>query len=359
MPIGRYGGGFPPNFFVANSNSASNRMRAALPVLGDEQWYHIGKAANWVRAHGGTLAYSGVYGTISAGSQVAHTYMVWPRHEGHARIWIVTLIASAGTSADGTITIGTPAPSTPADFTISGTKPQTFHVVQELTTKTDVPAETTVTIANSADSASPVIINAISCHEVPRQNLQSEYGVELASLTALNPIVEDQDYTSDLSIEAAARHARIGKHVARKSCQFGFYSTTGLTTTSTSLTGAFPLDCDAMPRFLESANTSRNLVWNAYAKVTGASASGEIAITSAAETVTMTVTSTTATWHKDHTISVRCEDPTRWPTDGGIRTGSRDTLTIQYRKTAGTSITIYGLSIGEADSDPLAILGSP
>ena len=355
---------FPVNFSRATAGTTTvNTIRAATPVMGAGQWVDMGRAVNWLRGRGGTLVSANGYNTgVTAGGSVTFVYRVWPRYENHTRIWIVTLaLPAAGGSAYGTITAATPAPSTAADWSVVATdnRPREFAVVHQLTTATDVPQEVTFQIASNGNSQSTVKVLSVELYEIPRTALSASYGAEISSLGSKNPIYENATASNDRSVEAVARHARFAKQVARKNHIFSWYLTDGVAETGSTFVDLFPLYPFACPRLLESGNTSRNLVWNAYAKVTGGTTTGEIKIITAAGSSTMAVTSTSASWHADHTTSVRCEDPTRWGTDGGIRTGTRDTLQIQIRRVGATSITIYGICVAEADNDPLTVLGYP
>lgn len=347
---------------TGDTTGMKNRIRAAHPVRGPGQWERLAAAANWLRGRGGTLVgANGVNVSIGPGDSPTFMYRAWPRAEHATRLWIIGISTVGDGSAKGTISITAPSTAITRDFAIatSDTRLIEFPIIHTIDAATDVPETVAVQVATDSNSESSIVVQSISCHEVPRVQLGEGEGAELSSLYANRQIYEHATRNDDRGLEAVARHARYAKQVARKNHLFSWYYPTGVTSTSGSLVDLFPLYPFVCARLLESANTSRNIVWNAYALVTGGTATGEVAVTTAAGTTTMAVTSTGATWHADHTSSIETEDPTRWATDGGIRGGTRDTMQIQIRQTGATSITIFGFCAAEADNDPLTILGSP
>jgi len=296
---------------------------------------------------------------MAPGTGGAWKFWVWPRYENHVRIWCVTLVATSAAPAFGTITADDTADVT--DWSLDGNltmgtgdpvAPRLFRLHQ-IGSASSTPAETVIGIDNDSNSTASVIVQNIACYEVPRVEADSTYGVDLPTVKANTPIYESGTAGDDASIQGVAKVARAAKTVARKNKIFDWSlegGHTGVTSTGTWVTVHTGLLPTGMCRLLETGVTVRACGWNCRAKVTGGDQTGEVRITmGTGDTDTITVTSTGFAWQTEGSIDIETEDPTRWDTDGGIRGGTRDTITIEIRVTGTTtSIELRSVSVGEA-----------
>jgi hypothetical protein len=63
---------------------------------------------------------------------------------------------------------------------------------------------------------------------------------------------------------------------------------------------------------------------------------------------TVTVVLPTSDGWATGVLEVDCEDPTTWNTDGGLRSGTRDRITIEAQRVGAGTCTVYGVCMGEA-----------
>lgn len=103
-------------------------------------------------------------------------------------------------------------------------------------------------------------------------------------------------------------------------------------------------------RLMYNGETTRTVKCNVFARVTGGTGNVRITMTSG-DVVTFNVTNTSNAWQTTADIDVETDDPSRWDTDGGIRGGTRDEVTIEYRASSGQTIYLLGVSIWDAPGD--------
>lgn len=340
---------FPPDFRYASAGtSTKNTIRAGTPVR-SSQWTDMAKAVNWLHGRGGTLVSSGPYiaagGGLAAGSSAGFNYYVWPRYECTERLWTVQIIAGAsGSSAFGTITSG----SFSADWAVDGaaylTSVTTVYL-QETVTASATPAGVTLTVANDSASAGAVYILGVTLHELPRNTLPAGYGVDVPSVDGGQFIYGGA--AADLSIDAVHAHSQTAKTIARKSHLFSWWNPVGVTeagTTPVELWGFSPyVSC----RLLESANTTRSVAWAAYGAISGTGSGHVVLDAGTGDSDAITFTSTTPAWQAS-TLTINTEDPSRWLTDGGQRSGTGDNFMASIANITATDVTVLGICMAES-----------
>lgn len=348
---------YPPRI-----TETGNTYRAAAPVRGDAQWYGLARANNWLYGCGGALAFCGPSGSAitpgATGDTTWRRFWVWPRngaggvYQNTTWFFALQLRSSSANGAEGTVQVGVSGLQETFDFELPDDKSRIFHFVHVPPVSPE--GEAIARVLPSADSAGNVTIETVSIHELPRVVLYSNAsraGVHETSCKRGTPIYENTGTSIKYSAQAVWAQMHAAPTYNRRSCVFGWFHPDGITSTSTAETGTgniIVMSPAFQSRLLtNAASTVRELNWNIYAKVTGASAVGIVKISMTnSETDNFVVTSTTAQWHTARTINVTTDDMTEADL---IRGGTRDEALFECWKTAGTSVTVYGISVGESE----------
>lgn len=347
--------GTPPQI-VASSDGTRDRYRAALPVEGPGQWYQLATAANWIAGCGGALACHGFqYTSIAAGSSSTRRFWLWPRSLHESWLWSVELRAEYDIDAvdgyegaNGTITV-TPGGDA-YDFTLPSDTPKRFWFVQDPSSISE--GEATITVAVDADSPSSVYINTVVISMLRRGFLSiasGSTGTYVSSCDKGQPIYEDTDFTDKFSAQSVWETVLDAKTGSRRQSIFHWSDPAGVTVTTTAFPGTsniFAIDPAIQTRNMaDGGGTTRNVKWNVYAKM-NAAGSAEVRVTmTTGATSTITVTSTTATWHTAASFAIETDDLSASDT---IRGASRDVARFEARRVSGTSVEVYAISVGES-----------
>ena len=342
----------PPDFRIGTAGTTSgNAIRASHPVR-SRTWWSMADAVNYLHGKGGTLMSSNPRVTgIPAGSSAAFFTYEWPRYENPHRLWKVTIAASSAAQAFGTISNGSDSADWSVDGASVGAGPAlTIATLQEEVTPSATPANVSITVANDSASASTIAVRSVALYEIPRTELDAGYGASQHIHAPRNPIVGAT--TGDITIESIARHARTAKTVARRSMLADWYDPDGVSSTSGTFADIWDFEPELHVRYLEQANTTRAISWTAYTNVASGD-TGEIKLTASqsADTDTMSFTNTTPAWQTPRTLTVNCEDPTRWTTDSGLRGATAETVQAAIRRSAGAGagVNVFAIAIGESD----------
>lgn len=333
---------------VASSDGTLDRIRAALPVMGHGQWYEMAQAVNWLGGVGGAIACAGVNSSlITAGNSALSLFYVWPRSQHSTWLWVVELKASLTDGARGTVTLEPGGDE--FEFSLTNDQAQRFHFLQDPSSVAE--GEASVEVAANADSPSSVRVQAITVSEVKRRFLSptsGEVGVYASSCEKGNAIYENTTTLDKYSAQGVWEQVRDAKGNARRQMLLNVYDPDGITITTTAFPGSsnvFAIDPAVQCRNTTAGgSTTRNCEWNVMASQNGGGSS-EVRLTMTTGAVsTITVTSTSATWHTAHNFAIETDDLS---VSNTIRGGTRDSVRVEARRISGTSVTVYGVAIGE------------
>lgn len=338
--------GIPPRLL----ESGDNQIRAALPVMGYAQWVPMGSAANWLAGVGGSLGFIGANGPVvaPAGSATWRMYC-WPRAQHGTWMWSVQLEATSSNAGGfGTLTV---SPGGDAfGFTLPDSQPHEMLIVHNPSSVAT--GEASIQLSVDTGSPSNVRLLAVGLYELPRVVLPStggSVGVHETSCAKGQSIYENTTTTDKFSAQAVWEQIRDAKNGCRRQAIFNWYNPTGLTSTLTAFSGTsnlFTFDPPMQIRKIAQGDDQRMAALTCYANVTGGGAVGEVRVVmTTGGSTTITVTNTTAAWATPATFAVECDD---FSESDAIHGGTRDYARFEIRKTAGTSITVYGISVGEA-----------
>lgn len=340
---------YPPNFsYVTAGTSSKNLIRAGHPVK-SSQWTAMAQGVNWLHGQGGTLLSCQPYFVnIAAGSSVGFNEYIWPRYENPHRLWVVTI----GAGTDNVTLFGTLSNGTDTSdwsFDSNSDQKMTIATLQEEVTPSATPAASnTLTVANDSNSGGNIRVLSTACYEIPRTVLDAGYGVDFFALAPKFPIVGNT--TGDNHIEAVHRHHRSAKTVARRNMLFNWNFPGAVSESGTSFVDLWDHEPLLRARYLESSNTTRSVAWTAFTQV-ASGVTGEIRLTASqsGDTDTMSFTNTSGAWQTPRTLTINCEDPTRWTTDSGHRGGTAETVMAAIRNAGGTgNATVLAIAIGES-----------
>lgn len=345
--------GTPPNM-IGSTDGTRDRIRAALPVAGPGQWYEMAVGVNWLAGSGGALASQAMqYTLISPGSTETRRFYVWPRAAHQTWLWVIELrsdyVSTTETpeGARGTITV-TPGGDS-FSFALDGDTPKRCYITPDPSSVAT--GEATVAVTVNSDSGSGVFINSITLQEVRRGFLDlasDTVGAYASSCEKGNAIYEDTTYDNKVSAQGVWEQVRDAKTASRRNKLFDWWDTAGVTITTTSYPGTsniLAIDPAVQARNTTGGgSTTRAVKVNVYAMQTGGGSS-EVRFTAATGgTATITITTASASWHTPTSFTIETDDLS---TASTIRGGTRDTVLVEVRRVSGTSVTVYGIGIGE------------
>ena len=340
-----------------------NDIRAATPVQGFSQWHPMAQAQMWLLGHGGNLVSIGPYiDMTTAQGWACHAY---PHTHILNWLWILSLARTAVAAnvwghfvgAQGT-TLGT----WQLDNSLQTFTPQTFLFVE---TFTSMAASYSFAPAVYVDSTSLDVAQvSLTATELPAGDITTfgsaaEEVVDPATCATGAPIYEPAGATehrsasglAEILYSVTAGAGLIGE--ARRPTLYNWAHPIGVSTTETSFAslGMSEPTPTIVGRHMYNGTNTTTVRVRVRAYVVGAPNTGEIKLTATTGgTLTLTITTDTATWYSGD-LTVETEDLSRNATDGGLRGGSREMITIQGRVTGGsTTIGVTGLHIGESET---------
>lgn len=133
----------------------------------------------------------------------------------------------------------------------------------------------------------------------------------------------------------------------KRGALFSWCDPTSVTRAETIYQSFFPVAPAMQMRLMYSGETTRAVECWVYAKATGGIGDVRFTMTNGS-TATVGINSSTGAWFTTSgSLSVEVDDVSRWDVDGGIRGGTRDALTVDYRAPSGGSgtITIYSICV--------------
>jgi hypothetical protein len=240
--------------------------------------------------------------------------------------------------------------------------PQAFHFVESFDSMT-IPYDGIAICDLDADSDTTVQVAGLSCVELPMYSATT-FGssdtplVDPKTCATGSPIYEPSSgrkSVNGLMQVGSSQVAGAGLiREARRCNLFSWGNGVGVTLTDASYPGTsqfFESSPSIVARHLFNGTNTSTVKVAAYAKCTGAPATGNVRVTAATGgTCTLSFSSTSFAWQVGN-LTVETEDLSRNATDGGLRGGSRETLLVEGRTTGGmgSSITVAALHVMEAE----------
>lgn len=248
--------------------------------------------------------------------------------------------ASQGTATHRLWTVQFQAPGAAVVGTVQGeafsynTGPAEISVIESQTRSTSSDA---LTLTVTVDASSPAVarILFVSCYDLPRGELQldtTDYGVEQVSCAPRAAIIDRGAGESVRGVDQAI--AQLETRLRRNILQWSTTTTgiLGLSSTDSTTFQTLGTAAALAPSF-ENAATRAVETW-AYA-----SGNGEVRLTTASDTVTISFASGSYVWQQGSDIQVRAESLAN---TGGT---PEDEVTIEYRSTDGTTFAVRGVSL--------------
>lgn len=339
----------------------TTEIRASLPVVGLP---HKGcsQALNWLMGRGHPLAVLGTQ-VWPAWQTLFFSFWIHPDDLHPNFLWDISISAidifNSARAVQGTITLPGMDPypfATAADGSVAKI------ALRQDVTASNTPQEThvqiTTTVLDPITSEEPLneiylIIHGIHVSETPQRRLNG-FSTVMSTFEARQPIYAQVGAVSHESITALPNVMEVAKQsYARRGALFSYWSPfddESQQSTSTSYVEIFPVRPSVQTRLISKGQTRGDIKVNVAAYVSGGTGHVRVSMTSG-DSLVFDVTSTTAAWVGEQTMTANCDDPARWETDGGIRGGTRDDVVFEMQAPAGQTITIKGLMITEAPTD--------
>lgn len=356
MSLYREIAGVYPGIGVGTGNQAG--VRTAQPVIGRPH-AATGSAINWLMGRGHQLAVSGPK-LFYAGTAATFSFWVWPDDVHRDYTWWIGLSGRDGLyrpkTFSGTITLAdigsgaqTVSFTTPPDGSV-----QMVQIQQVAPAASNTPLELQCTIDPNGSTA-PVdaedveylLVHGIHIQEAPQVFMDGK-GVATSTLEARQPIFWDFGAPPDKSITTLVESSRYAhENYARRGELFTWFDPFGSwSTTSTSYVDVFPVRPAVQTRLIDLGQTRGTAKVRVCARVSGGEGAVRLTMTNGAN-VFWAVTNTLNQWLAERNVLVECDDPDRWPTDGGIRGGTRDEIRLEAFAPSGGTIHVVGLSMAE------------
>jgi len=316
------------------------------------QHVQIGRALNYLAGRGTVLVPAMRSSNQLAAKNATTTYrlQLWSKVQATHRVWWVNLVAQSGpcycTFTDpsgGTIDVTALTPATTSARMVTG--PGFYHL-ETVTSPANGPVAASFTVYNSSSSASDVLLDGISCYEVPRLTLDlaTEGGIDTDTIQPDAPIFDDVG----LSIGGMSR--AIGDALAydpRTLFQWALGDNNGVTINAGAWAEVFEEGPVIQPSHLYRSETTRAIRCYVYGRsdVT-TSADVKFTATSGANcTVSIPVNSGGAWYYADMSPGPYAEDLS---TSDGRRSTTTEILKVEVSRTAGAgSAYLESISVGE------------
>lgn len=352
--------------------SAPVELRAAMPVRGTDQWWSWSRAQAWLSGRGAQLVSMGPSNKLMSAlsnSSDAVTFAAKPHKQHTCWMWILGLTSASGTASSGTFdgALGTELGSWSLPPHDAGV-PHYFYFLETFPSMTvnytnDFAANEYPVIR--VDVGTYVYRTSLQAIEMPLADVDTIGSAERAVTehnTATNgaPIYEPASGRKSIyGLTRAALNGDAGEGLIREARRCHLFSWEydaddgGVTITDTAYPGTsqfFALPPTVLARHLYEGTTTGTVSIVIAAQAIGAPNTGEVRVTSTSgSSVTIQVNGVTAGWWSGN-ITVWTEDLSRNGTDGGIRSGARDFLTVMGRVTGGTTaLNVWALYVTEPE----------
>lgn len=350
-----------PGVLRAGDNQATT-VRNATPVRGGTQWYEWAKAQVWLAGRGSQLISIGPY-TGDMGSSSTWYCYAFPHVQILNWLWIVSLArTSDGAHVYGHFVGagGTNLGSWVLDSAVERNTPQHFYFIESFSTMSD---EWDFTFEINTDSTSHAVdLVGVNCSELPMHSI-TEFGSAPTALVEPNTCVNGAPIYEPASGRKSAHGLLRNGSVlsgglgmireARRCMLFSWAHPVGVDFTTTSFVDLFTIDPAVLARHLFNGTLTGTVRVVVGAATDGGDLTGEVRFTAVSgDTETVSIASgmsSTLEWFTGN-LSVDTEHLSRNATDGGIRDGDRDLITVAGRVTGTTTLLrVYSIFILEAE----------
>lgn len=334
---------------------APDEVRCAVPVRGPDQWWDWARAQAWLSGRGSQLVSMGPSQKyMGSGGDAAETISIaaTPHKQSTCWLWILGLSTSTGAPANG-VFYGAQGTEL-GKWSMSAHDPDTPHHFTYLETFPSMTVSYTsyAVVISVVTTEAVVYRTSLQAVEMPLKNV-TQIGSNARAVPQPNtcatgaPIYEPSlGRKSITGVTKAAATFTSGDGLpreARRSHLFSWeYDTDqgGITVTATTYPGSsqfFELPPTVLARHLYEGVTTATVSVYLLAEAEGAPNTAAIKVTAGGgSSCSIDISGITPTWYTG-TLSVRTEDLSRNGTDGGIRGGARETLTVVGKVTGGTN----------------------
>lgn len=313
-----------------------SEMLSGRPVSATD-WGQLAGAVNWLRGRGGQcLPYHAVGYDIPNGGSDSLVYRWRWKRETVARVWCLNMLSGTD-GATATVTINGNAYAAVTPPTDRGARRNSYVFLESLSAQSNSIGTSTVTVAASGGT---ITVEGVSCWGHARFNLETDAtdgGVDLTTCRARQPIVYF-DYTGPSGVCVAEQGIN-----ARRMGHFAWtVPTTGaITPGSTTLTSIFDLDPVVQPACEFIGDTQAALQVRVYSKVDTGTGKVRFASAQAADTTTISITSTSYSWMTAE-LNAKCEDLT---IEDGRRGNVWESIEISAADPTGGTLRIQSIQI--------------
>jgi hypothetical protein len=351
------------------SNIVDDGVKTGQPVKGRD-WQYICDLSNYLNGAGGTIVPAhpwpcfrvgeGSNDFIKVGENKTFKYYIWQRLEANTRVWIFRFAAKELNEHDddwlhfkGDVEIN--GDGIKHEVYATNNYETTLYVYDHVTPSV-TPTEQTVLIRNTGTAAeghSSLIIEQISCYEVPRYSLTGEPGEKMAQPDTCKKgkFIREQSAKSVFGpFEGVAQ----AKSVNRRNGIFHLYEPDGIRAQNATYTYIFTgsvVEPEVLGRYLTNGTVNDTLRWNVNAKVDAGTGYVRLSPSyTGATTYVMTITTTVASWHVSNgdAFLTRAEDLSA---SDGRRNSVWSTVKFEAKVSSEDTLVIYGISIGEHAGD--------
>lgn len=327
-------------FTAVTGAMALGQIRAAWPVAA-QPLKATASTVNWLLGRGVPLVVDGGHAWPELGAQTRSLNYMYRVDSIHDTLGLLITMSCAVSGGVIPIDIG-------GVVELVGSTP-TFVYRAYANFGGDVEGSLGLTFAWDGDVGG-VTVHNVSLYECPVIFIE-ESGVENIEP---NDLIYDgyDDRKSIAGVERAAEDLRTTYFRRGTVYNWANGYDTAVSTTSTSFQelhpdGVWPA---VQTRLMYNGETTRSIKCNVFARVTGGTGLIRIIMTSG-DFVDFPITNTSNAWQTTQEINVETDDPSRWDTDGGIRGGTRDEVTILYKAGAGQTVYLLGVSMWDAPGD--------
>lgn len=317
----------------------ASAIEVGAPVSGARSWVPIGGMANWASGHGGMLI---PWCAMSYEAEASLTYtlnfLVSPKPAAVERVWGIFARSVSGAER--------------CDFTAGSLATQTVDLAQgrtqdalifrePLSASVSTAEEVSVVVAPSSAGGN-VVIEAIACYEQTRPELRldtTDYGVDLSSLTARQPIA-DVSFESMRGVATAVQNM-----TARRAGYFhvAIPEEDPLSETDGGSSLVFPFDIPLIGAVDITGETNTTVTVGAYMRVSAGTGDGRLTVDSAnaSDTVVCSTSSTSYQWVTE-TLTIETEN---LASADGLPAAGMERLTFTLDVDAGETVDLAGISV--------------
>lgn len=339
-----------PDLLLLNSNG----VRATYPVVGSTH-RNTAAAVNWLLGRGHNLVVDGPKIIPQAAGGAAPQIFSYFYHRDAYHYSLNLQITMSSLSAVGANTpcygrIQFPTGGPDQTFGVDRT-PTTFNMRLDLGSATNATEEISFRLYNDAPVGDgitnvTILVHQILIYECPNPTIEPA-GLNYFTFAPKSPIYFDA-VPIGASISQLASLAQIAAHtIFRRGALFTVASPEINTKASpggggsSSYTQLFRMNPSIQAPMMGPGSTKKTCKCAVKGALQGTATSVDVRITMTTGDVA-TCNSAAGAWSSVQDIDIERDDPARWATDGGIRGGTRDVATIEYRAngTAGAGAVL-------------------